>query len=359
MRPTFEFSGIMLLVLVCLVLAQTPPRWKNHDVKRPERPIITPAVVSTQDRAGEAPSDAVVLFDGTDLSNWVDEQGQPSKWIVKNDYMECVKGSGFIYSKQGFGSCQLHIEFCTPTPAIGASQGRGNSGVFLMNLYEVQVLDSYENKTYSDGQCAAIYGQYPPQVNASLPPGHWQTYDIIFHRPLFDDRGNLYRRANITVIHNGVLVQDHVELLGPTNWMIRQPYTPHADKLPLALQDHGNPVRYRNIWIREITDTGELTGDANTLPADKVVKLKPELLDRYVGRYDYSPGNGNTISREGHTLYLSMYQGQKVEIRPESETRFNAVIIAVTIEFNLNAAGQVESMTLYHSGEQHKATKVN
>jgi len=358
MRTLFELSGVMMLTMVCLAFAQTAPRWKNHDMRRPERPIITPTVVSTQEKVGKAPSDAVVLFDGTDLSNWVDGQGKPSKWIVKNDFMECVKGSGYIYSKQGFGSCQLHVEFCTPTPAIGASQGRGNSGVFLMNLYEVQVLDSYQNKTYSDGQCSAIYGQYPPMVNASLAPGQWQSYDIIFHRPLFDDRGNLQRKADITVIHNGVLVQDHVELLGPTNWMVRQPYAPHADKLPLAFQDHGNPVRYRNIWIRELPDDGGLPGDAYTLPPDKVVQIKPELLDRYVGKYEFSPGNVNTITREGHVLYLSMYEGQKVEIRPESESRFNAVIIAVTAEFNINAAGQVESMTLYHSGEQHKANRM-
>lgn len=167
--------------------------------------------------------------------------------------MEVVAKTGNISTHDSFGDCQLHIEFAEPSPGKGESQERGNSGVFLMGLYEIQVLDSYENKTYADGQASALYGQYPPLVNASRPPAQWQTYDIIFHGPRFTG-GKLRRPARVTVLHNGVLVQDNVELTGPTAHGERPPYKPQPEKLPLALQDHGNPVRYRNIWIRELRE---------------------------------------------------------------------------------------------------------
>ena len=231
-------------------------RWLVHDINRPAPPVITPGTASTQDLPGKAPSDAIVLFDGKDLSNWEPKRGNEMKWIIENGYMRPTKDSGDIKTKQVFGSCQLHIEFATPTQAKGTSQERGNSGVFLMNTYEVQVLDSYENKTYPDGQCAALYGRNVPLVNASRKPGQWQTYDIIFHRPIFDE-DDLIKKATFTVIHNGVLVQDHVELSGGTGWIDEHTitnYEPHADKLPLSLQDHDNPVMYRNIWIRELKD---------------------------------------------------------------------------------------------------------
>lgn len=230
--------------------------WLVHDVNRPAPPIITPGTASTATETGKAPSDAVVLFDGTDLSQWTDTKGNPSKWIMGDGYMESVKGSGYIQSKQEFGSCQLHVEFATPSTVKGTSQGRGNSGVFLMTTYEVQVLDSYDNKTYPDGQCAALYGRSVPLVNACRKPGQWQCYDIIFHRPVF--KGNkVVKKATFTVIHNGVVVQDHVTLQGGTGWINPHAitdYHPHADKLPIALQDHGNPVRFRNIWVRELAD---------------------------------------------------------------------------------------------------------
>jgi hypothetical protein len=166
--------------------------------------------------------------------------------------MEVVPHSGIIQTRQPFGDCQLHVEFTEPTPPVGEGQERGNSGVFLMGLYEIQVLDSYQSKTYADGQASAVYAQFPPQVNASRPPGQWQTYNIIFHGPRFDKDGKVLRPARVTVLHNGVLVQDNVELSGPTGHHVRPPYKPTPDKLPLSLQDHGNPVRFRNIWIREL-----------------------------------------------------------------------------------------------------------
>ena len=248
-------SFLLLLFALCMVrlsMAQVDPRWKPNDPDRPLPPVIEPGTASTQDSAGHAPSDAVVLFDGKDLSQWVGEDNQPAKWKVADGYFEVLPHSGLIHTRQPFGDCQLHVEFSEPVPPVGESQERGNSGVFLMGLYEIQVLDSYQNKTYADGQASGVYGQFPPQVNASRPPGHWQAYDIIFHAPRFGKDGKVLRPARMTVLHNGVLVQDNVELSGPTAHHDRPPYKQTPDKLPLSLQDHGNPVRFRNVWIREL-----------------------------------------------------------------------------------------------------------
>jgi hypothetical protein len=249
-RSLLELAGIILLLSAVPSQAQVDTRWKIHDLDRPLPPIVTPGTASTQDAPGKPPSDAIVLFDGTALEQWLSNDGSTAKWKVENGYFEVAPKTGNIHTKNSFGDCQLHVEFSAPNPPHGESQGRGNSGVFLMNTYEIQVLDSYDNKTYADGQAAAVYGQYPPLVNASRPPGQWQTYDIVFHGPRFDNSGKLFRPARITVFHNGVLVQDNVEPTGPTEHGERPPYKPGPDKMPLALQDHGQPVRYRNIWIR-------------------------------------------------------------------------------------------------------------
>lgn len=195
---------------------------------------------------GGPPSDAIVLFDGKDLSQW--EGGD--KWKIEEGY--AITAGGGITTKQGFGDCQLHIEFASPSEVKGSGQGRGNSGIYFMGAYEVQVLDSFENATYFDGQCGSIYKQFPPLVNACRKPGEWQTYDIIFSAPKFDDQGKVKKPAYLTVLHNGVLVQNHSELLGGTFYDKPPSYTAHADKLPIHLQFHGDPVRYRNIWLREI-----------------------------------------------------------------------------------------------------------
>lgn len=229
-------------------------RWKVHDMDRPAPPIVAPG-----EGCGDAPADAIVLFDGTEASmaNWTDTKGDRSKWIAGDGYMESVKGAGYIQTRDPFGSCQLHVEFATPARVSGSGQGRGNSGVFLQGQYEVQVLDSYDNKTYPDGQCGALYGRAVPLVNVCRPPGQWQSYDIVYRRPTFDKDGNVTRKATFTIFHNGVLIHDHVELSGGTGWINPHAvtdYKPHGDKGPLQLQDHGNPVRYRNIWIRELKD---------------------------------------------------------------------------------------------------------
>lgn len=229
-------------------------RWKVHDMDRPAPPVITPPAA-----CGGPPSDAIVLFAGTEacMDNWSDTRGRPTKWVFRDGFMESVKQAGYIRTKQEFGSCQLHVEFATPSRVEGSGQGRGNSGVFIQGQYEVQILDSYENPTYPDGQCGALYGREVPLVNVSRPPGEWQSYDIIYHRPTFDENGNVDRKATFTVFHNGVLIHDHVVLQGGTGW--RGPhaisdYEAHPDTGPLMLQDHGNPVRFRNIWIRPLED---------------------------------------------------------------------------------------------------------
>ena len=206
----------------------------------PEPKVVDPGPV------GGPPSDAVVLFDGHDMSAW--EEG--TDWPVKDGYV--VTAGHDIHTKQPFGDCQLHVEWATPEKVVGHGQQRGNSGVILMGLYEIQVLDSYDNPTYFDGQAAAVYKQRPPLVNACRKPGQWQTYDVLFEAPRFDGGGKLARPAYVTVLQNGVLVQNHFQIQGTTAWEKAPKYTAHAAKLPLTLQYHQNPVRFRNIWIREV-----------------------------------------------------------------------------------------------------------
>lgn len=226
-------------------------QWPVHSLDRPRPAVVDPG---PERPPVSPPSDAIVLFDGKDLAAWQAESGGAAKWKVQDGYMEVVPGSGAITTQRGFGDQQLHIEWATPFPPQGDSQERGNSGVFLMSHYEIQVLDSYHNDTYADGQAAAVYGQTPPLVNASRPPGQWQTYDIVFHRPRFRADGAVRDSARVTVFHNGVLVQNATVITGWTVHGRRAHYEPHGDKLPLFLQDHGNPVRYRDIWIRELSE---------------------------------------------------------------------------------------------------------
>jgi len=205
-----------------------------------------PKVVTPSEKPGDPPSDAIILFDGKDLSKW----NGGDQWIVQDGYAIVQKTD--ITTKDSFGDCQLHVEWAEPEKVSGDGQGRGNSGVFLSNRYELQVLDSYDNKTYFDGQCAAFYKQIPPMVNACRKPGEWQSYDIIYEAPRFDEEGKLLKPGIATVLQNGILVQNHYELQGDTPFDRAPAYKPHPVKQPIKLQNHGNPVRYRNIWIREI-----------------------------------------------------------------------------------------------------------
>jgi hypothetical protein len=238
------------LVVAAPLSAQPSTQWPIHSKERPQPAAISPppGVLPVQPPAG-----AIVLFDGTDISKWVQSRdGSPAQWVVRDGYFEVKAGTGDLRTRDGFGDVELHVEWASPNPPRGAEQGRGNSGVYLMSKYELQVLDSWENPTYADGMAAAIYGQYPPLVNAARRPGEWQSYDIVFRGPRFDSSGRLLRPATMTVRFNGVLVQDNVTLSGPTGHYSRPPYEAHADKLPILLQDHGDPVRYRNIWLKEL-----------------------------------------------------------------------------------------------------------
>ena len=227
--------------------------WRVHDIERPMPPVITPSTDSQQALVGAPPSDALVLFDGTNTDAWTHRNGEPCGWtLVDGDAMEVTPRTGDVRSKAEFGTCQLHVEWKAPTEIFADSQGRGNSGVFLLGLYEIQVLDGFENPTYADGVTAAIYGQYPPLVNVCVPPGVWHSFDVVFESPEYDD-GKLAKPAAMTVFHNGVLVHLRQEMQGPTQHRALASYTtPHGPKGPLVLQDHGDRVQFRNIWVREL-----------------------------------------------------------------------------------------------------------
>jgi hypothetical protein len=224
-------------------------QWPQHSRERPLPPV---EVAPAQRLPVPASAGAIVLFDGKSLSGWQRGDGEPVAWRIVDGAMEVVKNTGGIQTRAAFGDVELHVEWMSPNPPEGKDQDRGNSGVFFMQRYEVQVLDSYGNPTYADGSAAAIYGQFPPRVNVTRAPGEWQSYDITFTRPRFDAAGKLAAPARMTVRHNGVLVHDNVALLGPTSHTTRAPYEAHADRLPISLQDHGHPVRFRNIWVRDL-----------------------------------------------------------------------------------------------------------
>jgi hypothetical protein len=336
-------AGVFALQSLCNCLAQPDPNWLDHDRTRPQPPVIDPGTAGSPDRPGKAPSDAVVLFDGQDLSQWVALDGNPTKWVVKDSAMECVPGSGYIRTLRNFGDCQLHVEFATPSKAEGSGQGRGNSGVFLgLDRYEIQVLDSYQNITYADGSAGSIYGQYPPLVNACHPPGQWQSYDVIYTAPRFSAEGKLLLPARLTILHNGVLIQNNVELTGPTSWLERAPYSPHPEKQPIALQDHGNPVRFRNIWVRELGKSGK-----------KEFTFANALLDRYVGTYDLGPNNRAQITREDGQLVLKL-SGVRFVLFAESATKFFAKTTDVQCEFKFTDAEKVAIVSVGEGGMRAK-----
>lgn len=225
--------------------------WRVHDPDRPHPQVVTPGATFSHNAA--APADATVLFDGKDLAKWKNNKGGEASWKVENGYMQVAPKAGDITTKEEFGDFQLHLEFATPEKVSGNSQGRGNSGIFLHGIYEMQVLDCYENPTYADGQAGALYGQYPPLANPVKKPGEWQSYDIIFEAPQFDKEGKLLKKASVTAILNGVVVQHKKEYLGPTRHKENTSYDRvKSSRGPIALQDHGNPMRFRNIWIRPL-----------------------------------------------------------------------------------------------------------
>lgn len=233
--------AVGLSIFAVSLVAMAAKEWKSGIVW-PEPAVVDPGPIDGP------PSDAVVLFDGKDLSQW----NGGEKWEIKEGY--AIARGGGISTKEVFGDCQLHLEFASPSEVRGSGQGRGNSGVYLMGRYEIQILDSYDNTTYFDGQCGALYKQRPPMVNACRKPGEWQTYDILFTAPRFDENKKLVKPGHITVLHNGVAIHNHTEIEGSTAWHRPPQYFAHEPRGPINLQFHGNPVRFRNIWIRELKE---------------------------------------------------------------------------------------------------------
>jgi hypothetical protein len=232
---------------------QPDGKWHVHDPARPQPPVVTPGTFS---ETATPPGDAVVLFDGKDLSQWRDKKtGEPAPWRIEDGAMVSAKGD--IVTTNQFGDIQLHLEFREPTPPKDSGQGRGNSGVFFMGQYEIQVLDCCNNKTYADGATGGIYGQHPPLANACRPPGEWQTYDILFNVPHFGSNGEVLSPGYVTVFHNGVVTQNHQAIRGATNWKSPGKYTPHGPTGPIALQYHNNAVAFRNIWVRPLPVVNE------------------------------------------------------------------------------------------------------
>lgn len=241
-----RIAGLLMALLISILAgAQDDPAATEQWQPVPRK--ITPVTKNT------IPSDAVVLFNGKDLSQWQSTTDSIATWIVdKKGFLTTGKGAGDIQTRKSFASCQLHIEWRIPKNIRGTGQHRGNSGIFFMGEYELQILDSYDNPTYSNGQAGSIYKQVAPLVNASLKPGEWQVYDIVFTAPAFKPDGTLISPAKFTVLHNGVLIQNNVALKGRTVYRGQPTYQAHEDKKPLMLQDHDNPVSFRNIWIREL-----------------------------------------------------------------------------------------------------------
>ncbi len=324
--------------------------WAIHDRNRPQPKHIEPGSFSNQQQPGKPPSDAVVLFDGKDLSKWEsDKDGNvPTKWIMKDGAMECVPGSGYVRTKDQFGDCQLHIEWAAPSKVEGESQGRGNSGVFLMSKMEIQVLDNYNNPTYPDGFAGSVYGVNPPMVNPLRPPGEFQAYDIVFRRPIYKN-GVVLDPGYVTVFVNGVLVQDHTIIEGGTGHMGRTKPGPFPEVGPLKLQDHGNPVRYRNIWYRPLppraveggTD-GRLTTEATTAKRAEIAaeiradaaKLKdpanpvPEMLrlaESLVYEMDEQTGDRAHLLATTYMANLAQLSGEKLAAKKDEVKRLRDV----------------------------------
>jgi hypothetical protein len=334
-----------------------PDRWRQHDNHRPRPAVVEPAggPVSVP-----APGDAAILFDGTNLDGWQSPEGGSARWKVAGGFLEVAPGTGPIQTKAQFGDVQLHVEWSSPSPAVGKGQDRGNSGIFLMGVYELQVLDSYRADTYADGLAGAIYGQFPPLSNASRPPGEWQSYDVAFRRPRFDKDGKLTEPARVTLFHNGVLVQNNEELFGKTSWLEGQPYEAHPDRGPIQLQDHGHPVRFRNIWIRDLPERPSAT--AQDLAQPKIVALSAEALDAFTGQFIMGTNSNAprvTIARgDGYLTFKLSSRPMPLVMQPVSANEFVLPHTDARFTFQRDGQGRVTGAMFTVGDGERPLTKV-
>ena len=311
--------------------------WAIHDMNRPQPARVEPGSFSSNTQPGKPPSDAIILFGGSpeDIKNWRADKPtpEPTKWIVQDGVLQCVPGSGYIRTEQEFSDCQLHVEWSEPVDIQGKSQGRGNSGVFLMGKVEVQVLDIYNNPSYPDGMAAAIYGINPPMINAVRPPGEWQTYDIVFRRPLFAGDQEI-DSGYITVFVNGVLTQDHTPLEGPGGHKSRSKPIPFPETGPIKLQDHGNPVRYRNIWIRPLPKRANEGGDASHM-SEAGTKAKRAEIAKTVRE--------DAAKREGSERMLRLFESLTYEENAEARNAASAQAVSFADALKALPADQAAS----------------
>jgi hypothetical protein len=331
-----------------------PGRWRQHDIRRPRPAAVEPAIGSDPT---PAPKDAVVLLGAGGLGAWRTPEGGKPGWKFSDGVLQTVPGAGPIVTTESFGDVQLHVEWSAPAPPVGVGQDRGNSGVFLMGQFEVQVLDSYRAETYADGMAGSIYGQYPPLFNASRPPGQWQSYDIAFRRPRFDREGKLLAPARLTVFHNGILVQNNEELWGQTNWLESQPFDPGVDRGPIQLQDHNHPVRYRNIWLRKLPERSAPPADDQGHPA--VVSLPAEALDALAGRYAAGPephASRFILTREGDHLRLKLpSRPTALLLQPISATEFVLPHTDARLTFRKDEEGHIS--VVFRVGDAERTLK--
>ena len=332
--------------------APAPPGWRQHEITRPQPPRVEPAPALPVG----APSDAVVLIgpDGSGLGNWETPRGDAAPWRVRDGALEVVPGSGPIQTREAFGDAQVHVEWQPAAEPEKTSQNRSNSGLFLVDgRYEVQILDVWDNPTYADGRAGAIYGQFPPLADASLPPAEWQSYDVFFRMPRFGPDGAVLEEARMTVVHNGVVVQNNEVLPGTTIWLESLPYEPHGPG-PIQLQDHGSPVRFRNLWVRRLPERAAPPAGYADLEA---ATLTDAQRDRLVGTYDRVEGGQFVIERLGDGLGLSMpWRPGVLPIVPLSPTSLQLQNTAGRFEVDLEG-DRVTGLTFSMGGAEYRATR--
>ncbi|MDG3006060.1 3-keto-disaccharide hydrolase [Paludisphaera mucosa] len=348
------FLGVSAVAAASLSLAgdqarvasiPTPSGWRQHDVHRPKPTVVEPAEWSL---AAPAPKDAVVLFDGRNLDAWQTEAGGPAGWTVADGALVVKPGTGAIRTKESFGDVQIHLEWASPNPPRGKGQDRGNSGLFLMGAFELQVIDSYQADTYADGMAGALYGQYPPLYNATRPPGAWQAYDVAFRAPRFSPDGALREPARVTAFLNGVLVQDNEAPVGGTSWLEAVAYEPGVSTGPIELQDHSHPVKFRNIWLRKLPERRLPTEAERQEP--KLIALAPADLDALAGSYLEKQGEHPlkivVTRQDDHLLMKLPFRATPLRVVPVSPLHFVLPYTDGGLVFEKDAQGRPASVEL-------------